>query len=89
MAYVSIDHPTDRPNFTLVEVGSLQLAFSYKTVIGFNDAWSGWVLRENEWGPITGKHLNWLNTDADRVPGEEFEALLATVLDRLTPAVSR
>lgn len=89
MANVSIDHPTDRPNFTLVEVGSLQLAFSYKTVIGFNDAWSGWVLRENEWGPTTGKHLNWLDMDADRIPGEEFEAQLAVVLDRLTPAVSR
>lgn len=79
MAHVRIEHPTDRPNFTLVTVGDLELAFSYKTVIGFN-AGDGWYLSENLWGPTTGKHLNQLPRGHGRLSRPEFEAKLAEVM---------
>ena len=81
---VSIDHPTSKVNFTIVYVGSLTLAFSYKTIIGFQMGWGSWVIRKNEWGPTTGKHLNYLSdTKETRVESDEFDAQLRAVLVRL------
>lgn len=80
---VRINHPTDRPNFTIVTVGDVQLAFSYKTIVGFNAIdGRGWVVSENLWGNTTGKHLNYLDDRGAnfRVPREEFEAKLEEVL---------
>lgn len=78
---VRVEHPTDRPNFVLVALGpELELAFSYRTVIGFRTG-SGWVLSENLWGPTTGKHLNWL-PGSNRVPRAEFETRLGAALAR-------
>ena len=80
---VSIDHPTDRPNFTRVWVGDLTLVFSYETVIAFQYGWGAdnWVVRENDWSATTGKHLNWVNEDhKDRLTGEEFKRALDNVL---------
>lgn len=53
-----IDHPTNRPNFTVVEAGSLTLWFSYKTPVAFWTEETGIVVCENVWGTTTGKHLN-------------------------------
>ena len=81
---VSIDHPTSKVNFTIVYVGSLTLAFSYKTIIGFQMGWESWVLHENVWGPTTGKHLNYLSENKkDRLTSDEFDAQLRAVLVRL------
>ena len=58
----TIGHPTDRPNFTRVTVGDLTLWFSYQTCVAFNaHDGNGPVVRKNEWGPTTGKHLNYID----------------------------
>lgn len=78
---VSVSHPTNRPNFTQVTVGSLTIWFSYKTPIAFQEGWGSIVVRENDWNQTTGKHLNWVNADkSTRIDGREFEAELAKVL---------
>lgn len=55
--------------------------FSYRTCVAFR-AGGRLIVRENVWGPTTGKHLNWIDggdRDAklDRISGERFEAMLA------------
>ena len=83
---VSIEHPTDKVNFTIVEIENkknhgFKLAFSYNTIIGVmtTDSYS-WTLRENDWGPTTGKHLNYLNEDKSiRLSSEEFENFLQEI----------
>lgn len=51
--------------------------FSYKTPIAFYTVKTGRVVRENEWGPTTGKHLNWIDRGdkESRVCGITFEGL--------------
>lgn len=79
---VSISHPTDRPNFASVRVGKITIYFSYETPIAFHHPATGEVVRENDWGPTTGKHLNWVDGNASkRVTGREFERRLRTVLE--------
>jgi hypothetical protein len=70
-----------RPNFTALylykEDGStLKLWFSYQTCVAFSQDGSTPTVRENEWGPTTGKHLNAIRRD-ERVTGERFARLLA------------
>lgn len=84
---IAIDHPTDRPNFTLVTIGPIELAFSYRTVIGFRlDSIGPWVTRPNEWGPTTGRHLAWLGQNPSRAPmidADRFKVELARNLENL------
>jgi hypothetical protein len=79
---VRINHPTDRPNFAIVYVGEITLAFSYETVIAFCTWTTGWVVSINYWGPTTGKHLNYLDNGnhKDRLPDAEFKSRLESVL---------
>lgn len=81
---ISIDHPTDRPNFAIVKVGSTQLAFSYKTLIGVSLDFGRWIVSENVWSATTGKHLNYLTDKANRVPFQEFEDLTSDIEVRIT-----
>ena len=39
------------------------------------------MVRVNDWGPTTGKHLNWIDggDHKNRLPGSEFEQLLKEV----------
>ena len=50
--------------------------FSYRTLVAFT-AGDRRVVRENDWGPTTGKHLNWIDggNKAARVSSAEFERL--------------
>jgi len=74
---VTVIHPTNRPNFCIIGTGRHEIAFSYRTPIGFRPADGRWVVRQNDWGPTTGKHLNWLPGDkADRLSSAAFEAAL-------------
>ena len=68
---------TQGSNFANVTVGKLELAFSYKTVIGFASG-ARWVISENLWGPTTGKHLNAIDggKPKDRLSGSDFENAL-------------
>lgn len=85
----TINHPTDRPNFTEVGLGGLTLWFSYRTCVGFDEYdGRGPVVRENEWGPTTGKHLNYIDggDKACRIlagNGNGFQTKLAAALARV------
>lgn len=69
----NISHPTERPNFAIAAIGGIQVAFSYRTMIGFQFPGEGWAVCENNWGPTTGKHLNYLESDkARRLDQETF-----------------
>jgi len=73
-----------------VTVGSLTIYFSYKTPIAFCTGGRRYV-RENEWGPTTGKHLNWIDDGEkkNRIPGEQFEEMLSQeIRDREGKAVA-
>lgn len=66
-----------RPNTNYVRINNLILYYSYETIVGF--AFMGnTYLRENTWGPTTGKHLGWIaNIDKkERLPRKEFEEKL-------------
>jgi hypothetical protein len=84
----SITHPTDRPNFTEFQVGDLTIWYSYQTPIAYR-VWSsgtGIVVRENDWGPTTGRHCSFLDNGrprSSRVPGEIFDHDLALICDGL------
>ena len=68
-------------NSIRLDVGSLTLWFSYKTVIAFQPGWNETFVSENIWGNTTGKHLNWINPDHSiRLDRDEFEAKLEEVL---------
>ena len=73
----TVDHPTNRPNFCHVFCGGIGYWFSYKTCIAFKAPGQPLVVRENDWGPTTGKHLAYLGVDKkDRISGEAFELAL-------------
>lgn len=66
---------TSDKNFTTVEMEGVTLQFSYQTLIAFWTEKSGLVIRKNEWGKTTGKHLNTINKDIPRVDGDTFANL--------------
>jgi hypothetical protein len=44
--------------------------------------WDKWIVRQNEWGPTTGKHMNMLNNNPkDRWNKKEFEWMLTGMVD--------
>ena len=54
--------------------------FSYQTLVAFRRHSVGLVVRENTWGPTTGKHLNWIDggsNKAARLTEEQFQQVLA------------
>ncbi len=66
-------------NFSRVDLpGDRSVWFSYKTQIAFQSAASGLVVRQNDWGPTTGRHLNAVDGGArgDRIDSETFETQL-------------
>ena len=76
---------TTGSNFTEVSFDNLTIWTSYRTVIAFRTPKTGKVVRENDWGPTTGKHLNAIDggEKSSRLPGEKFEALLNDALVKL------
>lgn len=68
-----------------VNIGPLTLYFSYQTIVGFHHASTGTVVRENDWGPTTGKHLKAIDdgNKKARLSAEDFMARLQPLLDRL------
>ena len=78
-------------NYSKVSFDTLEIYFFYKTPIAFwargivpEISATSLVVRENEWGPTTGKHLNAIDDGNKklRVPGHVFEAKLAAVLKK-------
>lgn len=71
-----------------VDVGPLTVWFSYRTPVAFRAPGVGKVVRQNEWGPTTGKHLKWIDgetskTANNRVTGERFSQLWAEHVEPL------
>jgi hypothetical protein len=87
---VSIDHPTNRENFTEVTVGDVTIWFSYQTAVGFMAPGWGRLVRRNDWNQTTGKHLNYIDNGAksSRVDGETFAMLLDEAISGRLPAES-
>lgn len=59
-----------------VDVGPVAIWFSYRTPVAFHVDGHDRVVRENSWGPTTGKHLNAIDggDKKARVSSEAFEA---------------
>ena len=66
------------------EVGTLTLWYSYKTVVAFRLGFVDTVVTQNDWGPTTGKHLNWIDggDHENRLPRAEFEAALQEAMSK-------
>lgn len=71
-----------------VEVGTLTVWFSYKTPVAFQADGSPRVVRRNDWGPTTGKHLNAIDggDKKNRVDAETFECMFAETMKAFEPA---
>lgn len=58
--------------------------YSYRTLVAFRTPDAGLVVRENNWGPTTGKHLNWIDGGGGaamrRLSSADFEAAVAEAL---------
>ena len=67
---------TPMPNFVRVWIGDITVWFSYRTPIAIHVNGQSRIVRRNDWGPTTGKHLNAIdggNKDS-RVDTETFHA---------------
>lgn len=78
---MSIEIEQIKPNFTKVNIGTVMVWFSYDTPIAFRVYGQPRVVRENIWGPTTGKHLNAIDggtktAKAERVSSDEFNRAL-------------
>jgi len=64
-------------NNLLVEIAGKDVYFSYDTIVAVR-AEGRLYVRQNEWGPTTGRHLNDIDggNKADRMSGEDFEKKL-------------
>ena len=71
-------------NSLMFTVGNVTVYFSYKTPVAFRTDYGDLVVRKNEWGPTTGKHLNWIDggDKKDRISGDEFKKKLQEVLNQ-------
>ena len=66
-----------------VDLGEIELWYSYQTIVAYRDAQDGLTISENIWGTTTGKHLNWINSDhSRRLDHSEFSKKLAAALQR-------
>lgn len=77
-------------NSLRVDVGPLTIWFSYRTPVAFHLDGRARVVRENQWGPTTGKHLNWIDggNRKERVNSEEFERRFNEALQQCGLAVA-
>ncbi len=73
---------TTAANAQVFDIGYLRVWYSYKTPVAFMVLGQPKVVRENDWGPTTGKHLNAIDggDKRSRVPSADFELLLAEAL---------
>ena len=45
-----------------IDAGGNSFWFSYSTLVAFSKPGHPRVVHENDWGPTTGKHLNWIDS---------------------------
>lgn len=51
---------------TTISFGGMELYFSYSTLVGIRDGYDTPLVRENVWGPTTGRHLNRIDGGSDK-----------------------
>lgn len=58
-----------------VDIGPITVWFSYKTPVAFHVDGKNKVVHQNDWGPTTGKHLNWIDNGdkGNRVDANTFK----------------
>lgn len=64
-------------NTIYVNIGPLEVWYSYRTPVAFRVQGHNRVVHENDWSTTTGKHLNWIDggDKRSRVSASEFERL--------------
>lgn len=76
---------TNSPTAKEVTVGNVTILFSYETPVAFHKNGLGYIVRENDWGSTTGKHIK---AFAPHIPkdrrysGDEFADLLDLAVTR-------
>ena len=75
----------DDPAATALEIGPITIWFSYVTPICFQVEDRKKVMRRNDWGMCTGRHMRCIDPkgEIERISGEEFLERLQVVLNRL------
>lgn len=78
-------------NYTEIEIAGQELYFSYDTLIAFRGENGRIIVRRNDWGPTTGKHLNSIDggskeAQAARLSGDDFEQAYRNRVERFAPA---
>ena len=68
----------------LIKLGSLELYFSYQTIIAIKDNKTNeFIISENKWNYTTGRHLNFISRDKSiRLNRKEFEKRAKEILKR-------
>lgn len=71
----------ESPTAHSLQLGQLDLHFSYETVVAFEAPGLGLIVSENIWSATTGKHINAIaGKDYPRFPRREFEEMLKDTL---------
>lgn len=73
---------------TIVNVGGAKLYFSYQTIIGASYPGIGTIVRKNDWGTTTARHMNEIDggtkeAKAARLDETEFDEQLDTIMGSL------
>jgi hypothetical protein len=68
------------PNFTSVEIGELDMFFSYETLVAVRSK-HGWLVSENVWSNTTGKQMTKHLPNHERTKHDVWEQLVAVVLE--------
>ena len=70
------NYSKQKANNSAIEINGLTYYFSYTTLIGVSNS-QRIILRQNSWGPTTGKHLNAISTESPRLELEDFNKAVA------------
>lgn len=83
----SLTRPTGNANFLTFRLGGVTLAYSYETLIGIQASPSAdWVVRTNQWGPTTGKHLAHLDGGSPEAKADRLDTV--AFLDAVSEVVA-
>ena len=71
-------------NSLRVNLGTLTIYYSYRTIVAYRDTQDGLVVHENDWSTTTGKHLNWIDGGRKdkRLNDTDFQNKLQAALAR-------
>jgi hypothetical protein len=71
----------------VVDVGPVRVWFSYRTPVAFHVDGKSRVVHRNDWGPTTGKHLNWID-DGDKSARVDHETFTKLWDEQVEPLLS-